>query len=247
MQALLREPRQDIKRRAKAVSYAVAIPRMVNHIRFRNSRDVCFVWVPKTAGTSVYKWLNRELGMLKAKELPIVRAKFPQRGPVTFGHMDYRQLRRMGLVGDRFHRAALRFAFVRNPFDRAASLYYYFVRVERFHGSFDEFVTGMEAGMKPIGLFNYKAMSQCNPQADWLFDDTGSLVVHHLFRMENFNADAAKLATMLGVRPAVEHVNSTARSMTLPELFDGHDLQARVAHLYQRDFDLLDYDTAVLP
>src|SRR6056297_2341307 len=89
------------------------IPRdMVGSVR---NRDAVFLWIPKTAGATLYSALDRHI-CTKLLHLTAARIRFRNKGLVTFGHMDYAQLVEIGLVRARFDQSAFKFCFSRNPY-----------------------------------------------------------------------------------------------------------------------------------
>ena len=147
--------------------------------------DAVFVWIPKSAGTSVYNSLQK-LGCPKLKTVNRIRRVFPQRGLVTFGHLDYNRLVTTGIVSKEFDRKAKKFTIVRDPYDRAISLYFYVMRrsklFDNWHSlpSFEDFLELIESGFyDKIGLFNVQGLSQANPQVAWTknisFDTIGRI------------------------------------------------------------------------
>jgi hypothetical protein len=104
--------------------------RMREKSRCAGNPDVIFIWIPKTAGSSIFSLL-KELGMGKYKSLDRARHLFPGSGMATFVHQSIPSLVASGAIRPAFVCGAFKFAFVRNPYDRAVSLYYYFRRFER--------------------------------------------------------------------------------------------------------------------
>ena len=85
------------------------------------NQDAVFLWIPKTAGATLYKALDIHI-CTKLLELPWAKLRFRNRGLVTFGHMEYAQLVKAGVVGSHFDEGAFKFCFSRNPYSRAVSL-----------------------------------------------------------------------------------------------------------------------------
>ena len=103
---------------------------------------------------------------------------------------------------DKF-RSYLKFGFVRNPWDRAVSLY------ERREGlqlrdvmSFDQFIDWMK----------YASCTCIHPvphryQLDWFVSPHGDVIVDFIGRYENLEADWAKISGRLGINRDLPMVN----------------------------------------
>lgn len=107
--------------------------------------NVLFIWIPKTAGTSVFTFL-KELGMRKYKSLDQARYRFPGSGVATFVHQSIPSLVEAGAIPEAYVQSAFKFSFVRNPYDRAVSLYHYFRRYDRLPPAmeFERFLETLE-------------------------------------------------------------------------------------------------------
>lgn len=200
-----------------------------------NRPKAVFIWIPKSAGTSLY---NR-LDATKLKSLQLIRFRFCRRGIVTFGHMDYAQLVVKGYIPGKFDDTAYKFAFVRNPYARAVSLHSYFKRNGKLpkDESFLSFCRRLhDRGCEPIGLYNTQGFSQANPQMRWIeqveLDDLG--------RVENIDQDAARIFARLGLEYApIPKLNTSShpdyRSCYCPES------RELVEAFYAEDFTYLGY------
>lgn len=194
--------------------------------------DAVFIWIPKTAGTSLYACLAAA-GCPKLKTPDLARHGFSGKGLVTFGHMDYRRLVDEGYVPRDFDGAALKFTFVRNPFSRAVSLYNYVQRhfsSFRKQPTFQEFLELIDLGfIDRIGLYNVKNLSQCNPQACWL----SGLEVGFVGKVENISEDFEALQTFLGISLPRLAVNKVG--LLRKDIFN-KKTKYLVERIYEQDF-----------
>lgn len=121
-----------------------------------------FIWIPKTAGTSI-------LSTYKNMRV-VLDQKFDNKGDVTFGHFDVKLLLRQGIISKEYWQQAYKFTVVRNPYDRFISLYQDFKRTGRIPRKLTEIQfahTLLHVTRKP-GLYNTLDFSQCASQVDWL-------------------------------------------------------------------------------
>lgn len=225
----------------RSAFYLTRLGKVRNYLAFSGAPNVVFIWIPKCAGTSVFAWLSRELHMMKLKDAISVSGGFPQFGPVTFGHMDYKILLEHGLIRTEFDRNAFKFAVCRNPFDRAVSLHSYLQARGRCNSSFSEFLEMLEGGFDPIGSYNSRGLSQANPQVSWVKSDSGGWIVDKVYKVENLDSMSTELSRMLGVRPFSAYVNQTPGRPSIAQAFtDAGDIE-RVRKLYREDFDAFEY------
>lgn len=206
--------------------------------------DAIFVWIPKTAGTSLFDSLEQH-GCAKLKSVQLVRRHFRQRGLVTFGHMSIPAMLDAGLVDPVYFQRAKKFAFVRNPYDRALSLYHYLRntplqgrRHPELFQSLEVFLLHLQSGgCDPIGLYNTRELSQCQPQAEWL----KGFELDFVGRLEDYAEELVRLSRLLGV-PEIRdrHLNVSQRPRGMDRL---SPRAARlIEELYRRDFDELGYE-----
>lgn len=193
-----------------------------------NSRKFIFVHVNKTAGTSITEALAPHLAWndVVLGSTPIGRAlnqPFRERFGL-YKHSTAREIR--AVVGERVWSEYRSFAVVRDPVDRARSLYGYLkmleagrsgirqrlrgllgtggrpdwpaVRALEETGSFSEFIRHPKLRHDP-GFFR---------QSGFLADETGALAVGTLLRFESLAADFGALCRELGIpEAALGHKN----------------------------------------
>lgn len=209
------------------------------------NRDAVFIWIPKSAGTSVYNSLDA-LGCAKIKDEGRLRRVFPQKGLVTFVHLDYAALREAKLVSDTFDESAVKFTITRDPYARAVSLYFY-IRdrhklFEQWHRqpSFEEFLELIDGGFYDrIGIYNVRGMSQANPQVEW----TRKTKLDYVGKMEELDATMERISQLLQAElPPVPWLNKgSAKSDKTQGMFDRRT-RYLVDKIYEEDFDTFGYE-----
>lgn len=88
-----------------------------------SNREYIFFWVPKSAGSSIYKAL-KEHGCRKVILHAQLGIKDKTRGVAT-SHIDIEYLLKSEVIDREFYEKAFKFGVVRNPWDRLVSLYFY--------------------------------------------------------------------------------------------------------------------------
>ena len=203
--------------------------------RAMNRKNAVFIWIPKAAGSSVYRTLNAP----KLKELRLVKYRFPNKGMVTFGHMDYAELVNQGYVSKAFDETAYKFAFARNPYKRAVSLFLYLKR-RTFIPNVESFRTFCrrlrDDGCEPIGLYNLEGMSQCNPQVRWVENVNMSFIG----RVENISHDLDIVFKATGTTPQpLPHVNRSTHAD--PRSYYCAESKEIIEQFYKEDFEYFNY------
>lgn len=133
---------------------------------------------------------------------------------VTFGHMDYSQLVSGGYVKDTFDDFAFKFGFVRNPYDRAVSLYSYLQQCAGWRVPADQTFLGFcrelhLRNITPIGLYNSFNLSQCNPQIRWF----ENITMDYIGKIESIDEDVRAIWSTLGLSfDLITHDNKSRHS-----------------------------------
>jgi hypothetical protein len=195
-----------------------------------------FVPIPKTGTHAVRQALREHLGPDDIEQVGLfVQKKFPwpQLAALGHGHFSLRQV--APFLGADAMRDYLKFAFVRNPFDRFVS---YCSFMTRAHGDFDR---DPRATMRRI-LFELRPLDHVHfqPQYTLLVDDRGELAADFVGRVETMQQSYDELCARIGIPGrALERVNGSRRG-DYRQYFD-RDLVDGVAELYARDLQLFGY------
>ena len=173
-----------------------------------------------------------------------VKWDFPNRGIVSFGHIHYLDLVESGLVTPAFHQSAFKFTVVREPLDRAVSLFEYLqaIRVLPRELTFEVFsVLLREQCFEPIGLYNARGLSQCNPQVAWITDDTGALIVDEVGRFENIQPFFESLRERGIVTGQLPEINVSRSRRPTADYYSSKSVIENIEACYAADFELLGY------
>lgn len=204
--------------------------------RARGRMNAVFVWIPKTAGTSLHAALNAP----KLKSLALIRYRFPGNGVVTFSHMDYAKLVVEGYVSREFDETSHKSTFVRNPYDRAVSLFL-FLKRNRTLGAGETFLGFCrrlsEHGCEPIGLYNVKGFSQCNPQVRWL----ENIKVDFIGRFESLEEDCDVIFRNLNLKSTPLPKLRVSKRLGIEQYYCAES-KAIVEKFYKEDFETLGYE-----
>lgn len=232
---------QGFRRPATLTARSLDALRVWNDAR-RSARhdDSIFIWIPKNAGTSVFSMLQSS-GLVKLNTTRSIRLCFRDSGRVTFGHMAIGSLVDLKLVSQSFVDRSFKFALVRNPYDRAVSLYRYLSGIavlENWHSqpSFRQFLTILADGhYDRIGPFNWRGLSQANPQSAWLADCPAD----EIYPIEELGSFAADISKRWNIPlPELAHLNRSDQRG--PVDLDRED-KLLIEKIYAEDFKSFGY------
>ena len=215
-----------------------------------------FVHVPKTAGTSVKRFLN---GYAMPGDICIAVKSDAEAAKANVGlaiqkHSTAAQIRKK--LGPDTYSQYFRFAVARNPFGRAVSIYHFLKynfrswpksEVMDSFGSFEEFVmSDFFESRGPGGIFR--------PQANWLCDRQGRLLVDKVCQFECLERDLADVLQRLSLKqpstPMAKRNESGGDIYRTISGLQSRSILDRIRERYDRDFRLLgfspDYEGAIL-
>lgn len=193
------------------------------------NNEVAFVQVPKTGSVSIHR-------VVKDWCVEITHLKSESRTAAGF---------------KREHPDGYIFAFVRNPFDRLVSAYFYFKMswnhpderkdVEKYinpYKDFREFVL--------VGIGEGKALEQthCRPQVSWITDEQGNVVVDFLGHYERLQVDFNAVCRRFGWPLNELEMINKSRHKPYGEYYDA-EMERVVARAYARDFEVGEYEMTI--
>lgn len=141
-----------------------------------------------------------------------------------------------------------KFSFVRNPWDRVLSAYYFLKDgglnsddarwASRHLARYSDFRTFVKQWMNPESV---RSRVHFRPQYEFLCDDRGQLLVDFVGHYESLERDFAYVAKRLSLRADLMHTNRTdSRPGDFREHYDDESI-AIVADVYQKDIHHFDY------
>lgn len=182
-----------------------------------------FIHIARTGGTTISTVLGLDRYISRRR-----LRHFKQSGQIYIGHLKYHQLISGGLIDRDFDQTAFKFAFARNPYDRAVSQFLHCkqknevprsLTFEGFCGRLTEF---------------YRV---CHPQSVYL----EKVSLDFLGRFENFVADLKRVADILGKKiREIPRLNAIGH-----DRFEKYHTDVTVSQIndfYGEDFDLLGYE-----
>lgn len=231
-----------------------------------HSRKFIFIHIHKTAGESISAALRpslsgRDLLLGTSRRGELSNAYYN----VRYGlqkHSGARKVR--AFVGEETWNDYLKFSFVRDPFDRLRSLYFYFEKMlaRRREPHLRNALLwlpgtdfrdplkwpGMQAFLETdsfSGFIRHPAFSTnimgARPQSFLLTDKDGNLDVDFVGKFETLAEDFATLAARLGLEGAdLGHRNASRNRAATPDPAEAAD-RALVAETYARDYALFGY------
>lgn len=212
--------------------------------------DRCvFVHIPKCAGQSIEMFFLDRTGLDWKRRAPLLLRlnDAPALGPPRLAHLKAHQyVEHKWMTAAQFDEY-FKFAFVRNPWDRVASFYRHLGYDWRC--SFSRFV------LKHLpGLIEKKPWFFC-PQAEFVHDADGKLLVDFVGRFETLAQDFAIACEHIGVSGAtLPHFNDDSRksrpgakrwlrrrSLPYRDMYDSRSMKF-VAGIYEADAEAFKYE-----
>ncbi|HTL97994.1 MAG TPA: sulfotransferase family 2 domain-containing protein [Holophagaceae bacterium] len=195
-----------------------------------------FFPIPKTGTHSVRQALREHMGDQDLEQVGLfVHKRFPfqETAHIPHGHLSVAEIR--PAVGEEVFGSYLKFAFVRNPFDRFVSYCAFRSRAtNQFEIAPVPFMKHILREERPLGHVHYL------PQHTFLTDGEGRMAMDFVGKTETMQADYDAICARLGFPSRVlDRVNGSSHR-PYQEYYD-QDLIGWVSELYQKDLELFGY------
>ncbi|MFN3230524.1 MAG: sulfotransferase family 2 domain-containing protein [Alphaproteobacteria bacterium] len=194
--------------------------------QFDNLRAI-FVHIPKTGGLSVLSGL---FGIDRLQgHIPALAYRYKSKEKFE----DY-----------------FKFCVVRNPWDRCVSAFHFLkaggvsdddrLWADRVLGDCPDFATFAKKLESPRFAATVMAWRHFRPQADFVTDVRGRLLVDHVARFENLGAEFEMLAERLGVTARLPKINVQEGAGSYADRYTASS-RATIGRLFDRDITLFEY------
>ena len=223
-----------------------------------------FVHIPKNAGVSLENVLVPMTGELdyvtdsrrhsqlvsereKNSEYNVVNAQLRNSKEQDGGYWQHGTILDIcSAVGEELNKY-LKFAFVRNPWDRSVSYYRFLCQLDLYGPvdpskapSFREWILSDETSLNPHGPVWWQLRFKKKSQLEWLCDEKGELMVDFIGKYENLQRDFETVMQKLNL-PCVKlpHMNSLK-----PEDYRSYydsETREKVGEWFKRDVELFNY------
>ena len=192
-----------------------------------------FVHIPKTGGQSIEQAFLQMHGLAwnERRGLLLGKNRRPDQGPRRLSHLFALEYCEFGYVSRKVFASCLKFATVRNPFDRLVSEYRY--RAGKRALRFTDFIKSAQ---------RLRDDRHFVPQSKYLLDGAGRVIVDRILRFETLGSDFEQISQELfGRSVELSHTNKSASPMPSREM--SAELADLAYRWYECDFDLFKYPT----
>ena len=201
-----------------------------------------FIHIPKCAGTSIKYFLFPDQEIHWYNPNYDVVYGFCLERKIFMQHATSKQLLGTGLVTKEQWNDYYKFTFVRNPWDRAVSDYFWLMNDRKIEDSFTNYLnkTGKFSGvLNDIGTKNYRGEHMI-PQSEF-FSLEGTDKIDFVGRFENFSEDINTVLKALGGQQKFDtHINK-GKNKTHYSKYYSNTFRDKIAVMYQKDIEKFKY------
>jgi sulfotransferase famil protein len=196
-----------------------------------------FIWIPKTAGTSLAHALRDE-GVFARDGRKGLWGRIPEeerkgRKAANWQHISAQHVR--DEIGPDAWGKSFKFTIIRNTYDRLVSFYEYSKASRTDPGS-------VQHGLPPVGTFQEWVEAQ-KPlsQLHYITDESGAFMVDFIGRHEHLDSDVATICGKLGMQPVrLENLRTSQRRDY--QSYFSPEIRRIVENLYGEEIERLKYE-----
>ena len=202
-----------------------------------------FIHIPKCAGTSVkYFLFPNEKIHWKEANYEVLHGWCPKR-KFFMQHATAQQLLETELVTPEQWESYTKFTFVRNPWDRAVSDYFWLMKDQKIKDSFSHYLRRSGKFTKVLNEVSetYYRGEHLDPQSHF-FDNDGPYALDYVGRFENFLEDMQQVLQLLHIdRPFETHINASKKKRKQYSRYYSDKNRDWVAQQYAQDLENFGY------
>jgi len=205
-----------------------------------------FVHIPKTAGVSIMNCLSNSIGKndnityFRSGKAQKLAYKITRKDDIRFNmHSSIREPLSKLNISKYF-----KFAFVRNPWDRMVSLYFYlqstaYGEIDTNMPSFSEWIMSDIDKIKTFIPLSKQLIFKKKPQLAWLADNN-KIHMDFIGRFENLQGDFDKITELLGL-PTTKLMHENRTTHDYYAEYYNRDTIDKVSKWYKEDIEYFGY------
>lgn len=210
---------------------------ILTHMPISHNYKAIFVHIPKNAGESI----ETKLGIYGMRENPL-NTLWGIHGKYVLQHLTASQMKRLFIADDVFN-DYFKFAFVRNPWDKAVSEYHWYLRYGK-PITFQDWVRAMCNRLESSNDLHVLEIGHNIPQYKFIYENDGKLLVDFVGRFEQLQHDFNSVCETLGIKdstlPRLESTGSGVRRHY--KEYYNNETKNIIARIYEKDIEVFCYE-----
>jgi hypothetical protein len=204
--------------------------------------NALYIHIPKTGGTFITNNVLR-MGNKPGKEKGAGEYNFfGTANNIEYTHSTALEIKK--IIGKTFN-SYYSFAFVRNPFDKLVSEFFYLQKQKNANKgfivekNFKKFIIELNNKFHLLDNEPQYKINHYTPQHKFIMDNNNKIMIDFLGRFENFSTDIKKIMNKLNISIPVIKLNTTTHKH-YTQYYDKETIKM-VEEMYKEDLDLFNY------
>ncbi len=207
--------------------------------------NALFIHIPRTGGTNLENLLSLNAKWPEAAPDELFGPYLHNNKPFTLQHLTAEEILTNGfLTAEQFSRL-FKFSVVRNPYDRCASLYFYWKKANDFdcYEAFLDYLGSLKMNDAEHGVGHSNETYHFLPQYKYLCDAKGKLLVDHVCRFENYQEEVKWLLKSIGCKTSRNLFDAEVHAKRAERYLGIYNKTTRdmVRSIYAIDFEMCNY------